>query len=338
MDAHVLRPAAAHGIPRPLHWSRLSVAVATLIAATGCGVPAHMRIENAGDPRYEDKDVRFRTTYYFRVFDLCTDKAAASKAPRTDTLYRFRMTGKAHSLTTQVHFESGTLTAGQIDPFGANVVYDERNRQYSFKSQAESQLDARRERGFEDLKRLLRTYSDVQAAAATASAAGSSTSQQMNEAMETLIKQRIASLAESASGSPAPATAAASATPGATPAPVAAASAAAKAEADLECRQSRRGFQILGPEGWRTFNQDERLLLAMSSSARPLISTMQEMSGRVLNSQPIEAEMLLPMVREDLRISRVERELERFNGTNPQRGPDLLRAAIKQLQDKEGDK
>lgn len=305
-------------------WAVLTVCALT---AGGCSVPAQMRIENAGDPRHEDKDVRFRTTYYFRVFDHCADAqtAAAGKRPRSDTLYRFRMTGKANSLTTQVHFESGTLTAAQIDPFGANVVYDERNRQFSFKSQSETQLDARRERNFDDLQRLLRTYDGLrptQPAAPETGAAGApgryiAGDPKLNEAMREVIGQRILSLKDQA-GSPALAASAA------------AAGGAGNARVD-ECVQSRRGFQILGPEGWRSFNQDERLLLAMSSSGRPLISTMQEISGRVLNNQPIEAEMLLPLVREDLRISRAEHELDKFTGTNPQRAAELLAAAIKHL-------
>ena len=47
----------------------------------------------------------------------------------------------------------------------------------------------------------------------------------------------------------------------------------------------RRGFQVLGPEGWRTFNQDERLMVAMSSSAEPLISTLKDVSNRVIRAR-----------------------------------------------------
>ena len=100
----------------------------------------------AWSPRHVDTDVRFRTTYFFRVFDFCPplrrdyaegasgigSGASTSRAPAdevfspgtsrllilTDSLYRFRMTGKANALTTQIHFESGTLRASEIDPFG----------------------------------------------------------------------------------------------------------------------------------------------------------------------------------------------------------------------------
>lgn len=104
------------------------------------------------------------------------------------------------------------------------------------------------------------------------------------------------------------------------------------------CASDHRGFQILGPEGWRTFNQNERLVLAMSSSGRPLVSTLQELSGRVLNSQPTEAELVLPLVREDLRITRALRELDRFTGANPDRTPEILKGAIDRLAESEARK
>jgi len=317
-------------VHRPVLW----VIPLLMPILTSCAVPTQMRIENANDPRYEDQDVRFRTTYYFRVFSYCKD--SNPNVPAIDSLYRFRMTGKAHSLTTQVHFESGTLAASEIDPFGSSVVYDEHNKQFYFKSQSESREEGQRERHLQDLNRLMRQYEAIPRATTQAPApappAPSSASQQddfagARTALMDVIKQRIESLRD----------------PVVVPAAAGAASAAKGPVADVEkvtqataqCLQAQRGFQILGPEGWRTFRQDERLLLAMSSSGKPLISTMQEISGRVLNSQPIEAELLLPLVREDLRISRAERELEKFVTADPDRGAALLSAAIEQLAAKE---
>lgn len=241
------------------------------------------------------------------------------------------MTGKAQSLTTQVRFESGTLTASQIDPFGASVVYDERNKQFYFKSQAESQQEGQRERKFDDLTRLVQTYGDLktrlgapnpaQGASASSGTTLSADDKLLADAMREVIDQRIRSLKDPQAPDPNAAVSAAANGQTSTP----------KLSSTKDCREIRRGFQILGPEGWRTFNQDERLLLAMSTSARPLIGTMQEISGRVLNSQPIEAEMLLPLVREDLRLSRAGRELDKFDGTNPERGVSFLEAAIREL-------
>ena len=98
----------------------------------------------------------------------------------------------------------------------------------------------------------------------------------------------------------------------------------------LECGDARRGFQILGPEGWRTFNQDERLILAMSSSAKPLIGALKELSSRVLNEQPSRSAMLLPLVEARLRIVRAERVLDRLETAEPTAPKDALGKVIKQ--------
>jgi hypothetical protein len=136
----------------------------------GCTVPAHMRVRTSDDPKHVDRDVRFRTTYYFRVFDQCAPlkPAKLTNAPSDDPvfspattgepvvlndwLYRFRMTGKAHSLTSQVHFESGTLKAHQIDPFGANVAFDQKNQRFYPVSQQETIEDAQRAKALQAQK------------------------------------------------------------------------------------------------------------------------------------------------------------------------------------------
>ena len=133
-----------------------------VLMLAGCAVPVHMRVRTSDDPQHVDRDVRFRTTYYFRVFDQCAPlkpaKLSNTKSddpvfgPETtgapvvlnDWLYRFRLTGKAHSLTSQVHFESGTLKAYQIDPFGANIAFDQKNQRFFPVSQQETIQDAQR--------------------------------------------------------------------------------------------------------------------------------------------------------------------------------------------------
>lgn len=72
----------------------------------------------------------------------------------------------------------------------------------------------------------------------------------------------------------------------------------------------RRGFQIMGPEGMRPFDQDQRLILAMHSSAKPLIETLSEYSGRLLTPQVNPAEQLLPLAREITTIVRTQRALD----------------------------
>ncbi len=128
----------------------------------GCGVPSHMQVRLADDPDNVDKEVRFRTTYYFRVFDQCEQLQSSQLNRETggdpvfnpatketgivnDWLYRFRMTGKS-SAANLIHFESGTLQAAQIDPFGANVAFDEKNQRFYPISQQATVEDALREK------------------------------------------------------------------------------------------------------------------------------------------------------------------------------------------------
>jgi len=327
-----------------------AVAIAALLASS-CAMPPQMKIENANDPRYEDQDVRFRTTYYFRVYDPCPPTAAAGgeRPPVSDTLYRFRMTGKAKALTNQVHFESGTLPATQIDPLGATVAYDEHNRQFYFKSPADTQEDAQRERRLAEIGRLVDVYQSYAqqatataaaaaaaasaasakaahvAAPAAATAAAASAAAGMGAFRDELQKSIVARIAALDTRSNQDAGAKTGTGPGGAAAPGAEA-----ASASTRCTGAR-GFLILGPEGWRQFRQDERLLMAMSSSGKPVISTMQEIAGRVLNDQPIEAEILLPLTREELRLTRAEGELDRYDQSKPQTGPERLQAVIDAL-------
>jgi len=80
---------------------------------------------------------------------------------------------------------------------------------------------------------------------------------------------------------------------------------------ELQCGDgapARRGFQILGPEGWRTFDQDERLVLAMSSSGKPLLDTLRDLSSRVMTQKSVglSRESLLA---EMLAVSRAKADL-----------------------------
>jgi len=82
----------------------------------------------------------------------------------------------------------------------------------------------------------------------------------------------------------------------------------------LDCAQGitkRKGFQIIGPEGWRTFNQDERLLMAMHSNAAPLLGSMKELSGRALNGNVSPEALVLPLVKEQLAVTKSAYELEK---------------------------
>ncbi len=241
--------------------------LASIAAVSACSgdVSREYRVDTGIHPEVQDENVRYRTTYYFRVFDVCgadklgwpfddaiRDAAAVSTATkdlkarieyykerqeaqygadifakkrlgryeiRNDSLYRFRMTGKASALYKDVHFESGTLRAEQIDPFGTKIRSDAKGRSFSV-SPASNQI--------------------------TPPTDGGDTCP---------------------TGQPA-----------------------------------RRGFQILGPEGFRTFDQDERLILAMTSNSKPLIGLLQEMTSRMQRARERPAKLLLPLAQERSRI------------------------------------
>lgn len=172
---------------------------ASALALSACAdVPPQFRVDTGAEPRYEDKTVRFRTTYYFRVFDLCeglnadgtevdltpaefvdpnnplfarNDRAKALRLEK-DSLYRFTMTGKALAITNKVHFESGTLKSWQIDPFGASVEYDEDSGRFFFQSQEATERAARRNKQrndqYQEIRRLLELKKDADLAAVAA--------------------------------------------------------------------------------------------------------------------------------------------------------------------------
>jgi hypothetical protein len=390
-----------------------------------------MQVDTGLHPKNQDKDVRFRTTYYFRVFDYCAaDSDGGIKTPfAIDSLYRFRMTGKANSLTTRVNFESGTLTAGQIDPFGATVAFDKKNRQFFFKTQDQVQREAARERQFDELDRLLDKYKELKWSLRTnLDTLINKKNKQLIDEMFDVIERQIALLKGAPGDSPSAEDwdqlllefknlkqklieepdarvsfedqviikkfmgliesqiVLISGVPGGLP-PIEALDGlvekyqtlrkeleskpreelsdedkkflnllqllvdVVKVQIDRSiqqttqlpqvpskqnyCQNLRRGFQILGPEGWRTFNQDERLIMAMNATGEALIATMQELAGRVLDNQPIEAELLLPLIEEDLRITLTERELDYFSPDEPDQIVNILEKAIKAFEEKE---
>lgn len=127
-----------------------------LVVICACSRPDSMLVRKGQTPQQIDKDVVFRTTYYFRIFDYCvlskrvkdrypykrdfdTD-GELKKDPRTytvlnDAMYRFTMSGKASTLASTIHFESGTLKSYEIDPLGSNIKYDEDKKRFKYVSE-----------------------------------------------------------------------------------------------------------------------------------------------------------------------------------------------------------
>jgi len=322
------------------------VMISQLTAA--CVVPGHMHVTEGIAPQNVDTNVRFRTTYYFRAFDYCWNVNAPLQSgatsptyrqiiPETDTLYRYRMTGQASALGSQIKFESGVLPKSQIEPFGADVTYNSDIGGYlvrspeAAKAQAEAAVAAR--------------------AAAAASAAADKASDAalarynvlngllvkapgdptltnaVKEALQVYLGTFHAPPDEAVANTLKDlktATDALTSGQAATKADLAALStkvddlqkqlAAAKAAASTYCSADEvrtHGFQIMGPEGMRPFDQDSRLILAMHASAKPLIETLNEYSTRLLKPRANPAEQLLPLARETTTIVQTQRALDR---------------------------
>lgn len=146
-------------------------AILTLsVVLTGCGLPKSMGVRSGVEPRHQDDDVRFRVTYFYRVYDYCANPlknqpdANNLQNIQSDSLYRFRMTGKANSLFTKVAFESGTLKSYEIDPLGANIVFDKKNSSFHFQSREQTEQAAACAANEIEMDRLTRRIAGLTAA------------------------------------------------------------------------------------------------------------------------------------------------------------------------------
>ena len=370
-------------------WRAFATATTLALSVGGCALPEHMEVRAGVDPRNQDDDVRFRTTYYFRVFDFCQANEPKDRRVILDSLYRFRMTGKANALFSKVHFESGSLHKSEIDPFGANIEFDDQSGRAVFVSRQRTEERAlQNERRkiqatqLEEIDELIDRRHRLQRQLEGLSPAGLSADDktkrqdELRKNMESLdnritsmigelakpetetitntsvwlqelrslneqfraiiqefeniskdaddktkaevesLRESILELMRSQIRSQINRSGADSSVLNLTP------------EGCPQGARLQRGFQILGPEGMRTFDQDERLLLAMSSSGKPLISALKEISGRVLSEQPSREAQLLPLVQENLRVVRAARSLDGFEGDTAKSADDVVRAII----------
>lgn len=356
------------------------ISAAIFLTLGACSTPSHMQVTKGLDPINQDEDVRFRTTYYFRTYDVCEDRKN-SQTPRNDSLYRFRLTGKASSLFNDVHFESGSLDASQIDPLGAAVAYDEDNRQFYFKSQERVRRDALRNDQYEEFERLVRLYRDL------AESTGGSVPENLENAYLAQIQQALTNQLTAIEG---PGLSAEESrgirlkqlfdrirahlrleqddeqtgidpdTNSLLPAssenvvtmiktvtdPKAKEGFQTQHQSIMEvpgdenyCNSLRRGFQVLGPQGWQPYDQDSRLLFAMSSTGAPLISTLRELSGRILNakSDP-DIDHLTLLVKEELVAQDASDEIDAFeyDPAKPNSADGLLERTLSDLKDGAG--
>ncbi|MBT5107469.1 MAG: hypothetical protein HOM25_02195 [Rhodospirillaceae bacterium] len=390
---------------RPRQFAILGAAA---LLMTACAVPAHMQVRSGVDPRNQDEDVRFRTLYYFRVVDKCfviektkdhynvkldkSGKRVVTKGNHpfaiktegryrvlSDSLYRFRMTGKANPLFSKVHFEAGTLKASEIDPFGANVELDENGRRFRFVSAEETARRAEQNTIYKELQKL----DDLAEGLKDEKPNDSAATKAVKQAHRAGIQKRITALwnrltvldggtvsnagamknvkrpdvtieqspldiaeelgdaaikmGDAAKGFGEAAKEFGDAAEKFGGATGRASDTSNKPGGDtkndqLACPSSavtRRGYQVLGPEGFRTFNQDERLMLAMSISGKPLISALKDLSSRVLNERSSSPARLLTLVQERLKVSEAKRILDRLED-DPTTTPENITKQVKE--------
>ena len=260
------------------------------LAILGCAigdVPASLRVDTGNEPAYRDDDVRFRTTYYFRVVDSCRlndgvgpDSYDPERAPFkvrkagklkivNDTLYRFRMTGKGSALFNQIHFESGVLRAEQIDPFGTAVVLDEASNVFKVKPASSFREEDRRNDLRREVDQLLALYRDMQSMPKEEPELFDVA---MKNTLKAAIQAKIQLLATGSDTSPPQDVSGAKNKQNPIPPSILC----------PEGRPAKQSYLLYGPGGVRELDPDERLLMAMSSNSKPLISLLQELSGRQL--------------------------------------------------------
>ena len=341
-------------------WLLLAVLFVMLLGA--CAVPEHMRVRAGIDPRNQDDNVRFRSTYYFRVFDVCRNpdngEVEVHGPPQLDSLYRFRMTGKASSFFSRVHFESGTLHKSEIDPFGSNVVPDKNLGGYRVVSREETGVIARRNERYDQIERRLKllekiykhvgSQANVEAFEQLMEELGKSTDQisekERQQRLETLtkyvdesrtqldgdfketfvpimkalvnsIKNQIVNLdpltiSNSKNNSHKNS------------------SNSRDVRGCPEGTELKRGFQIMGPEGISTFNQDQRLVMAMTSSGKPLISMLKMLSGGMLAAHGSGSESLLPLAQEHIAVLRAKRVIDKLQDDQKMMSKQLIQQVI----------
>ncbi|WP_125781318.1 hypothetical protein [Pseudoalteromonas rubra] len=127
------------------------------VSLSACSYSDAHHVRKGADPKFQDDQVAFRNTYYFRVFDPC-DTQQENKVPEFQSLYRFVMTGKASTVANKIQFESGTLKSWEIDPFGANIGFDKATGQFKYvsdKTQRNNQIKAN---AWAEYQRLLEEY------------------------------------------------------------------------------------------------------------------------------------------------------------------------------------
>ena len=313
----------------------LTAASVSLLLFNGCStigdVPPALRVNLGEHPGNQDEQVRFRTTYYFRIVDSCkieegrsldstksedgnyrtsltafNVRTAGKLKIVSDSLYRFRMTGKASALFAKIHFESGVLRTEQIDPFGSQVSFDKDTNSFRITPANTVRETTRRDDAYKEISRLKKLRSEL-----------TQEGQETQDLIATLIKNQIRLLGNENDPAPQASTLAQSNAP--------------QSSGELLCldgRPTKRSYFLYGPEGVRRLDPDERLLMAMSSDSKPLIGMLQQLAGKSLQSKQPQESDLKEIVDERARILTAQQQIESL----PINTPEDLKTLIDKLE------
>jgi hypothetical protein len=293
----------------------LATTLALLMLSSGCSaigdVPPALRVNQGEHPANQDEQVRFRTTYYFRVVDSCNMEEGRSPHSATngdsnyrtsltafnvrttgklkivsDSLYRFRMTGKASALFARIHFESGVLRTEQIDPLGSQISFDNDTNSFRVIPANTIRESARREDAYKEITRLKTLRRDL-----------GQDDQEATSLITTLIKNQIRFLGNE--NDPAP--------------QISTNDSLTSSTRELLCldgRPTKRSYFLYGPEGVRRLDPDERLLMAMSSDSKPLIGMLQQLAGKSQQAKQPQESDLRSIIEERARISAAQQQID----------------------------
>ena len=265
----------------------LFIYLSMLSGCTSWGdVSPAFQIDHGNEPETQDRMVRFRTTYFFRVVDSCNidDGIDADSYHNAfgvfrvrkqgklkivnDSLYRFRMTGKANALYSTIHFESGVLREEQIDPFGSTVKYNHETKSFRVQSSSQIRETTRRDAILDEIKKLQALKTQLN-------------DDHKNE-INTLITAQLNLLAfENDSGSE------------------------QSRKENMLCPDGHpiiQSYFLYGPEGVRKLDPDERLLMAMTIDSKPLIGMLQQLAGKQSQFQQSQPDSFRVIVSEQEKI------------------------------------
>lgn len=303
----------------------LFVMLALLSGCSSWGdVPPEMRADSGIEPTHIDEQVRFRTTYYFRVLRGCplqaTDRssldaeaipfvrlAEGNIRPLSDSLYRFRMTGKAAALFNTIHFESGVLRKEQIDPFGSTVRFDSRTNSFIPVPAEEVRSQAKIEAARSDIESIADLAKHLRQEHTSPQASRDSFDAKIREIIENrleIIKGTALSNGASSSIN------VSSPSDPSMPQSTTNASNSSSDHGSLpECNGQPTvvKYFLLGPEGTKELDPSDRLLMALSVDSKPLIGMLQQLSAHTFQAPTVQA--LEGLLNERARILNAHRAL-----------------------------